>query len=78
MDLFAELKTMIVQICAVDDDEVTPDVNLHADLGVDSLATWTLAAAINEKYGIELPAEDIVELEDIGELVSLVDSRING
>lgn len=78
MDVFAELKAMIVQICAVDDDEVTPDVNLHADLGVDSLATWTLAVAVSEKYGIELQAEDLVELDDVGELVSLVESMIRG
>jgi acyl carrier protein len=78
MDLFAELKALIVQICAVDEDEVTPEVNLHADLGVDSLATWTLAVAVSERYGIELPAEDIVELDDVGELVALVEARING
>jgi acyl carrier protein len=77
MDLFEEIRAMIVKICAVDEEEVTKDVNLNFDLGADSLATWTLAVAISEQYKIELPAEDIVELEDIGELVSLVESKIS-
>ena len=77
MELFSEIKTMIEKILAVDAETVTKDAHLQFDLGADSLALLTLSIAISEKYGIELLADDIIETENIGELISLVESRIN-
>ncbi len=77
MELFSEIKTMIAKKLAVDAEAVTKDAHLLFDLGADSLAILNLSVEISEKYGIELLAEDIVELENIGELTSLVESKIN-
>jgi acyl carrier protein len=46
-------------------------------LEADSLGLLTLSVAISEKYSIELSVDDIVELENIGELISLVESKIS-
>ncbi len=77
MELFSEIRTMIVKKLAVDAEAVTKDAHLQFDLGADSLAIFNLSAEISEKYCIELLAEDIVGLENIGELTSLVESKIN-
>ena len=77
MELFSEIKTMIGKKLAVDAEAVTKDAHLQLDLEADSLALLTLSVAISEKYGIELFADDIVELENIGELISLVESKIS-
>ncbi len=77
MELFSEVKEMIVKLFAIDDEEVTADAHLQADLGADSLALMNLAMAISKKYSIELLIDDLVDLEDIGELISLVESKIN-
>ena len=77
MDLFSEIKTMIGKKLAVDAETVTKDAHLQFDLGADSLAILNLSVEISEKYGIELLVEDIVGLENIGELISLVESKIN-
>ena len=77
MELFSEIKQMIVKLLAIDDEEVTEDVHLQFDLGADSLALMYLATAINKKYGLELVVDDFVELENVGELISLVESKIN-
>ena len=76
MALFNEIKGMIKKLFGFEDAEVTEDVHLQIDLGVDSIGVMNLAVAINEKYGLELLFDDIVELEDIGELISLVESKI--
>ncbi len=76
MDLFSEIKNMIEKMLAVDAESVTKDAHLQFDLGADSLALLTLSIAISEKYGIELLEEDVVELENVGELISLVESKI--
>ncbi len=77
MELFSEIKTMIGKKLAVDAEAVSKDAHLQFDLGADSLAILNLSVEISEKYGIELLVEDIVELDNIGELSSLVESKIN-
>ncbi len=77
MELFSEIQTMIEKMLAVDAETVTEDAHLQFDLGADSMTLLTLSIAISEKYGIELLGDDIVELDNIGELISLVESKIS-
>jgi len=77
MELFSEIKSILEKILAVDAEAMTKDAHLQFDLGADSLALLTLSVAISKKYSIELLAEDIVELENIGELLALVESKIS-
>ena len=77
MELFSEIKQIIVTMLAIDVESITKEAHLHFDLGADSLALVNLTTAISEKYGIELLDEDIIELENVGQLISLVESKIN-
>jgi acyl carrier protein len=76
MELYSEIKGIIVKLLAVDDEDVTEDAHLQFDLGADSIALMNLAMAINKKYSLELVIDEIVELENVGELFSLVESKI--
>ena len=76
MDLFSEIKEMIVKHLALDDEEVVSEAHLQDDLGADSLAILNLSTTISERYGIELLSDDLVELENVGELIALVESKI--
>ena len=77
MDIYSEIKTIIAKLLAIEAETITKEAHLHFDLGADSLALENLALAISEKYGIELLGEDLVELDNVGGLISLVESRIN-
>ena len=77
MDLFSEIKVIIAKLLAIEAETITKEAHLHFDLGADSLALENLAIAISEKYGIELLGEDLVELENVDGLISLVESKIN-
>ena len=77
MELYSEIRGMIVKLLAIDDEDVTEDAHLQFDLGADSIALMNLAMAINKKYSLELVIDEIVELENVGELFSLVESKIN-
>ena len=65
MELFSEIKAIIVKLLAIDDGEVTEDAHLQFDLGADSIALMNLAMAINKKYSLELVIDEIVELENV-------------
>ncbi len=76
MELFDEIKKMIIKIFALDNEMVVPDAHLQDDLGADSLALVTLSEEISERYSIELDLDDLVDIENVAELVKLVESKI--
>ena len=77
MELYAEIKEIIVRELAVDKEVVVSEAHLQDDLGADSLALLNLAEAIETRYRIEIQGDDIVDLANVGELVKLVESKIS-
>ena len=76
MEIFAEVKKMIADVFAVEEIEVLPEAHLQDDLGGDSVAVMRLAEAIGEHYGIEILTEDLLEVENVGEVVDLVGKHL--
>jgi acyl carrier protein len=68
---------MIVSELALDAKAVVPEAHLQDDLGADSLGLLNLATAIETRYGIEVQADDLVDIPNVGELVKWVESRIS-
>jgi acyl carrier protein len=77
MDLFTEIKEIIVKELALEEAAVVSAAHLQDDLGADSLALLNLTEIIGKRYGIEIMGDDLVEIENVGELVSLVESKIS-
>lgn len=76
MDLFAEIKEILVKELAVEDDAVVPAAHLQDDLGADSLALLNLTEIMGIRYGIEITGDDLVDVNSVSELVQLIASRI--
>jgi len=77
MELFSEIKNMIVRVFALEEESVVSEAHLEDDLGGDSLAIMNLAEAIAKRYGIEIQSEDIIEVDNVGKLVELVKLKIS-
>lgn len=77
MDLFNEIKEIIVKELALDEAAVVSEAHLQEDLGADSLALLNLTEIIGKRYGIEIMGDDLVEIENVGELINLVESKIS-
>jgi acyl carrier protein len=77
MDVFSEIKELIARQCAVDDAEVVAQAHLQDNLGADSMGLMILAEAISRQYGIEILIDDLVDIENVGELVKLVEARVS-
>ena len=77
MELFSEIKNMIVSVFALEEESVVSEAHLEDDLGGDSLAIMNLAEAIAKRYGIEIQMEDIIEVDNVDELVELVKLKIS-
>ena len=77
MELFSEIKNMIVSVFALEEESVVSEAHLEDDLGGDSLAIMNLAEAIAKRYEIEIQSEDIIEVDNVSELVELVKLKIS-
>ena len=77
MDVHAEITEMIIKLLAVEANEVVSEAHLQDDLGADSLALLNLAEAIAKRYEIDIDSDDLVDIENLGELLELVQSRIS-
>jgi len=76
MDLFAEIKGIIVEELAVDESDIVPEAHIQGDLGADSLELIGLAETINERYDVDVNEDDFQSIDNVGELVELVEARI--
>ena len=77
MEIFSEIKKMLVKELALDEDAVVPEAHLQDDLGADSLALLNLTELIGKRYDIGITGDDLVEINSVSELVQLIESRIS-
>jgi len=77
MEIFSEIKEIIVKELALDDEVVKPEAHLQDDLGADSLALLNLTELIEKRYDIGITGDDLVEINNVSELVQLIESRIS-
>ena len=66
-----QLSALLARDYQVSPERLTPDAALQ-DLGIDSLGTVELLWAVEERFGIELPADPPV-LSTVGEVVRYID-----
>ena len=56
--------------------DVTTDTKLKGDLIMDSLDGVELVMALEEKFGVEIPNEDMASLETVGDIVTYIDKKL--
>ena len=70
--LLDEIKSLVAKIIKVPEDKIDVNANLFTDLGVDSLLGMEIFAALDKKYGIEVPEEKLRDVNTLNDIVALV------
>jgi len=65
---FKELQELAAEILGVDPEQVRMDVSFARDLAADSLDLVELIAAVEDKYDVELPEEELEKMKNVGDL----------
>jgi acyl carrier protein len=65
---FAEMQTLAADILGVDPDQVQLDVSFAKDLAADSLDIVELIMAIEDRYHVSLPEEELEHMKKVGDL----------
>jgi acyl carrier protein len=65
---FRELQELAAEILGVDTEQVQMDVSFARDLAADSLDLVELIAAVEDKYDVELPDDELENMKNVGDL----------
>lgn len=67
-----QVKEIIVDQLGVDPEKLTDDAKFIEDLGADSLDTVELVMTFEEKFGVEVPDEDVEKLKSVADVVAYI------
>ncbi len=73
--MFEEMKEIIAEQLNCDEAVITETTSFKGDLGADSLDLFELVMALEEKYGIEIPAEELAELTTVGSVMNYLKDK---
>ena len=71
-EILAGLAEIIDEVAGVPADEVTPEKNFVEDLDIDSLSMVEIAVAAQDKFGVEIPDEQLKDLKTVRDVVNFV------
>ena len=72
---FKELQELSAEILGIDPDQVQMDKSFQRDLAADSLDLVELIAAIEDKYDVELPDEELEKMKVIADLWTYLEQK---
>ena len=72
---FKELQDLAGEILGVDPDQVQMDKSFQRDLAADSLDLVELIAAVEDKYDVELPEEELEKMKNVGDLWNFLEEK---
>ena len=70
-----ELKEIVAEQLNVEVSELKEETNFSEDLGADSLDLFELAMAMEEKFNIEIPSEDLGQILTVGDAAKYIESK---
>ncbi|HEY3196077.1 MAG TPA: acyl carrier protein [Candidatus Dormibacteraeota bacterium] len=72
---FKELQAVAAEILGIEPADVQMDKSFQRDLAADSLDLVELIAAIEDKYDVELPEEELERMHVIGDLWKFLEQK---
>jgi len=73
---FETVKRVLVENLSADADAVTLESKLNEDLGADSLDAVELIMSLEDEFDIEIAPDQSEGVKTVGDLVSLIDSKL--
>ena len=77
-EILAGLGEIVEEIAGVPADEVTPSKSFVDDLDIDSLSMVEIAVAAQDKFGVEIPDDQLKDLTTVQDVVIYVSKNAGG
>lgn len=72
-----DLKEVVAEQLNVNVAEVTEEMSFTKDLGADSLDLFELAMALEEKFDIEIPSEDLQQIQTVADAAKYIEAKLS-
>ncbi|HYA21673.1 MAG TPA: acyl carrier protein [Thermoproteota archaeon] len=76
MSVESKVKKVLAETLGVDEAEVKRDSRFVEDLGVESLDTVEIVAALEEEFDIEIPDEDAERNVTVGQAIDYIEDKL--
>ncbi len=70
-----KIKEIIADILDVEIETVKDDAHIIDDLDADSIAVMEIVMEIEESLDVEVPTEDILQLNTVGDIIAYVEKQ---
>ena len=77
-EILAGLGEIVEEVAGVPADEVTPSKSFVDDLAIDSLSMVEIAVAAQDKFGVEIPDDQLKDLTTVQDVVNYVAKNAEG
>ena len=77
-EILAGLGEIVEEIAGVPASEVTPSKSFVDDLDIDSLSMVEIAVAAQDKFGVEIPDDQLKDLTTVQDVVNYVSKNTGG
>ena len=73
--MLEKMKEIIADQLSVSEDDVTLEASFKDDLDADSLDLFELVMALEEEYDVEIPSDDLAELNTVGDVINYLKDK---
>jgi acyl carrier protein len=77
-EILEGLGEIVEEVAGVPADQVTPDKTFVDDLDIDSLSMVEIAVAAQDKFGVEIPDDQLKDLTTVQDVVNFVAKNAGG
>ena len=74
-DMLEKMREIIAEQLNCDGETIGLDTSFKDDLGADSLDLFELVMALEEEYGREIPAEELSDVETVGDIIEYLKNK---
>ena len=73
--MLEKMKEMLAEQLNCEASIITPETSFNDDLGADSLDLFELVMALEDEYNVEIPAEELTDLNTVGDVIDYLKNK---
>ena len=71
-EIIAGIAEIIEEVTGIEPSEITPEKSFVDDLDIDSLSMVEIAVAAQDKFGVEIPDDQLKDLTTVQDVIEFV------
>jgi len=76
-ELEKEVRELVGRVIKMDPTKISPDANIFTAYHVDSLLGVEILAALDKKYGLDVPDDKIRQIKTLNDIIRLTREQIS-